>query len=140
MFIGQYRYNVDEKGRIVIPIEFRKQFGGAVIVNKGFERCITIYTTSDWNKAVEKITSLSFTKSANRKFSRYFMSSAFQKEVDNQGRINLDDCLIEHAKITKECVIAGVGNMIEIWSKEEWDIVEANRLDEFDELGEEIDL
>ena len=60
MFIGQYRYNVDEKGRIVIPIEFRKQFGGAVIVNKGFERCITIYTTSDWNKAVEKITSLSF--------------------------------------------------------------------------------
>ncbi len=139
MFIGQYKNNLDEKGRLVIPSIFRKALGSAMIVNKGIEECITIYTTDDWNKLVDKISELPFTRSDNRQFTRYFMSSAFEKEIDGQGRINLDSVLLEHAKITKECVIVGCGKTIEIWSKEKWDEVEAGR-SKLDEISESLML
>ena len=140
MFIGQYKYNLDEKGRLVIPSDYRKQLGTSVIINKGIEKCITIYKESDWNKLVNDVTSLPFTKSDNRKFSRYFFSSAFSKEIDSQGRINIDSILIEYAKITKECVIVGAGNVLEIWSKEGWDEQEQLRISEYDEISEKINF
>ena len=86
MFIGQYRYNLDEKGRLVIPQEFRKQLNNELIINKGIENCITIYKLSDWEKLVEKITNLPFNQRENRLFSRYFLANAYQKELDNQDR------------------------------------------------------
>ena len=140
MFIGQYKYNIDEKGRLVIPSDFRKILGQTVIINKGIEKCITIYQESEWKTISEKITNLAFTKSDNRKFSRYFFSAAFKKDFDSQGRINLDDVLIEHAKIEKECVIVGAGNVIEIWSKTKWEEQEEMRANEFDDISENIDL
>ena len=140
MFIGQYKYNIDDKGRLVIPNDFRKKLGQTVIINKGIEKCITIYMESEWKKVSEKITNLAFTKSDNRKFSRYFFSAAFSKDFDSQGRINIDDVLIDHAKIEKECVIVGAGSVIEIWSKSKWEEQEELRAKEFDERTENIDL
>ncbi len=140
MFIGQYKYNIDDKGRLVIPTDFRKEIGENVIINKGIEKCITIYRDSDWKDLYKKIVDLSFTKKDNRKFSRYFFSSAFPKKIDSQGRVNLDDVLIEHANIEKECVIIGAGNVIEIWSKKNWEEQETLRIEEFDIISENIDL
>lgn len=139
MFIGQYQYNIDEKGRLVIPYTLRKGLGSEIIVNKGIEDCITIYTLDHWNALVDKISLLPFNRSDNRQFTRYFMSSAFQKELDGQGRINLDQILLNHAKITKECVIIGCGKTIEIWSKEKWEEVEAGR-NRLEEISESIDF
>lgn len=138
MFFGQYKYNLDEKGRLVIPADFRKQLGQSVVCNKGIENCITVYKESDWNKVVEQLTNLPFNKSDNRKFSRYFFSSAFKKDIDSQGRINIDSPLLSHASISKECVIVGVGNVIEIWSKESWDEQEKLRIEEYDQISEKI--
>lgn len=138
MFFGQYKYNLDEKGRIVIPSEFRKELGSTVICNKGIENCITIYKESDFNKLVNDISELPFNKSDTRKFNRYFFASVFKKEIDSQGRINIDLILIKHADILKECVIVGVGNAIEIWAKESWDEIEKARIDEYDEISERI--
>ena len=140
MFIGQYKYNIDEKGRIVIPNEYRKQLGQTVIINKGIENCSAIYKESEWNKLVEVVTSLPFNKSDNRKFSRYFFSSAFSKEIDGQGRINIDSILLEHACIKKECVLVGCGNAIEIWSKESWESQEKMRQEEYDEISDRIEF
>ncbi|MDD3171673.1 MAG: division/cell wall cluster transcriptional repressor MraZ [Bacilli bacterium] len=140
MFIGQYRYNLDEKGRLVIPQEYRKQLGNELIINKGIEKCITIYKISDWERLVEKITDLPFNQKDNRLFNRYFLANAYQKELDNQGRINIDSDLIKHSEITKECVIIGAGNVIEIWSKEKWDAIDANRSSQLDEISENLKL
>lgn len=140
MFIGQYKYNIDDKGRLVIPNEYRKQLGQTVIINKGIENCITVYKESEWNKLVDTVTSLPFNKSDNRKFSRYFFSSAFSKEIDSQGRVNIDNILLEHAYIKKECVLVGAGNVIEIWSKESWNEQEKLRQNEYDEISEKIDF
>ena len=139
MFIGQYQYNIDDKGRLVIPQEFRKKLGTEIIINKGIENCISVYKMSDWEKLIEKISELPFNRSENRQFNRYFMSSAFQKEIDSQGRVNIDNILIEHAGIKKECIIIGAGNVIEIWAKDKWDIIESGR-DQLDEICEKLAL
>ena len=67
------------------------------------------------------------------------VSSAFEKEIDAQGRINLDNILLEYAKINKECVIIGCGKTIEIWSKEKWEELEAGR-NRLDEISESLEL
>ncbi|HNZ77877.1 MAG TPA: division/cell wall cluster transcriptional repressor MraZ [Bacilli bacterium] len=140
MFIGQYRYNLDEKGRLVIPQEFRKQLNNELIINKGIENCITIYKLSDWEKLVEKITNLPFNQRENRLFSRYFLANAYQKELDNQGRINIDTELIKYSGITKECVIIGAGNVIEIWAKDKWEAIDAKRSQDLDDISENLKL
>ncbi len=140
MFIGQYRYNLDDKGRLVIPQEFRKQFGNELIINKGIEKCITIYKLADWEKLVEKITNLPFNQKENRLFSRYFLANAYQKELDNQGRINIDTDLIKYSEITKECVIIGAGNVIEIWAKDKWEAIDACRSQDLDDISENLKL
>lgn len=139
MFIGQYQFNIDEKGRLVIPQEFRKKLGTEVIINKGIENCISLYKMSDWEQLVEKIATLPFNRSENRQFNRYFMSSAFKKELDSQGRINIDNILIDYAGIKKECVIIGAGPVIEIWAKDKWEIIESGR-DQLDEISERLAL
>jgi MraZ protein len=121
MFIGQYRYNLDDKGRLVIPQEFRKQFGNELIINKGIEKCITIYKLADWEKLVEKITNLPFNQKENRLFSRYFLANAY-------------------SEITKECVIIGAGNVIEIWAKDKWEAIDACRSQDLDDISENLKL
>ena len=66
MFIGQYKYNLDEKNRLVIPLEYRKELGNKVVINKGFEKCITIYPIDVWNELVEKMSSLAINQKDNR--------------------------------------------------------------------------
>lgn len=138
MFIGQYKYNIDDKGRIVIPQEYRKQLGESVIVNKGFEKCVTIYPIEVWNDVLEKSYSLSMNQSENRAYVRYLMGSAFEKGFDSQGRVQIDDVLRKYANITKECVIVGANKVIEIWSMEAWNKVEEDRDAMFSEISEKI--
>ncbi len=140
MFIGQYKYNLDDKGRIVLPAEYRRQLGTSCVINKGIENCITLYSEAEWEKQVNKVTNLDFTHKDNRAFNRYFLSSAFNKDIDNQGRIKLEENLIEFAKITKECVIVGAGNMVEIWSMENWRRQEEERDERFESISESISL
>ena len=140
MFIGQYKYNLDDKGRIVLPSDYRRQLGSHVVINKGIENCITLYSEAEWEKQVAKVTNLDFTHKDNRAFNRYFLSSAFNKEIDGQGRIKLEDNLVEYAKIVKECVIIGAGNMVEIWSIDNWRRQEEARDESFETISESISL
>ena len=140
MFIGEYHFNIDEKGRLFLPIDYRKDLGLEVIINRGIEKCLYIYPQEAWDVIVEKLATLSFTKKANREFSRMFLSGAFKKEIDSKGRINLDNILIEYANLKKECVILGVGERIEIWDKEEWVSYFNDRQSVLDEISEGIEF
>lgn len=140
MFIGEYHFNIDEKGRLFLPSEIRKDLGLEIIVNRGIEKCLYVYPLEEWDKIVQKLSALSFTKRTNREFSRLFLSGAFQREIDSKGRVNLDNNLIEYAKIKKECVILGVGQRLEIWDQEEWNNYYNNRQSVLDEISEEIEL
>lgn len=121
MFMGEYHHNIDDKNRLVIPAEFRSMLGEKFIITRGLEKCLYIYTESEWNKIVEKLSSLPFTKKDARVFIRSFFSAAANCNLDRQGRINITSGQSTYAEIIKECVIIGVSDRVEVWSRQNWD-------------------
>lgn len=139
MFIGNYNYNLDDKGRISIPPAYKSSFGDKLICVQGFEECIYLFSVDAWNALAEKIGNLSITKQVNRKFARLFMSNAFEANIDSKGRINLEAVLIKHANLSKECVFLGASGHVEIWNKETWEKYKQNCDEEYDTLAEEVE-
>ncbi len=117
MFMGEYHHNIDDKGRIIIPVKFRYELGEKFIITKGLEGCLFVYSQHEWDTIITKLKSLPFTKKDARTFMRFFISSATECEFDRQGRINITSPLAAYADLTKECVVIGVNDRLEIWSK-----------------------
>jgi len=120
MFMGEFHHCIDDKNRLVIPSNYRSNLGENFIITRGLENCLYIYTAAEWQKIVDKLASLPFTKKDARVFIRSFFSAAANCNLDRQGRINITSPQAIHAGITKECVIIGANDRIEIWSKENW--------------------
>ena len=116
--MGEYHHNIDEKGRIVIPGKFRNEEMTKVIVTRGIEKCLYLYTVEEWDKLVAKLNTLPFTKKDARAFMRSFFAGASVCEFDKNGRINITSPLVSYAGLTKECVVIGVNDRIEIWDEE----------------------
>lgn len=140
MFIGEFHLNIDDKGRLFIPSEFRKILGEEIVINRGIEQCIYVYPTLAWSKIVSKLSSLSFTKKTNREFNRMFLSGAFMRSIDSKGRINVENILIEYAGISKECIILGVGERLEIWDKNIWTNYYNERKAVLEDISEQIEF
>jgi len=140
MFIGEYQYNLDDKGRLFIPNVYKNELDGKLVIVKGLEKCLYMYAQAEWEKLVTKITDLSFTKRSNRQFSRMFLSGAFQNNIDGKGRINIDKVLISHADLKKECILIGAGNRIEIWDQKTWNDYYKENLQVIEDISEELDL
>lgn len=120
MFMGEYHHNIDEKRRLIIPAQFRNELGSKFVIARGLEKCLYVYSYEEWNRIVDKLKTLPFTKKDTRTFMRYFFSGATECEFDSTGRINIASLLAEYANIEKECVIIGANDRIEIWSNENW--------------------
>lgn len=126
MFIGQYNHTIDDKGRIIIPSKLRNNLGNNFIVTRGLDGCLFIYSNTEWENIINKYKNLPDTKE-KRNFLRVFLSGASICEYDKQGRINIPSSLIDYAKLSRECIIVGVFDRLEIWSKESWDkFIETN--------------
>lgn len=139
MFIGQYNNKMDSKGRISVPVKFREELGMKFIITRGLDSCLFGYSLEEWEKVEKKIKSLPITKKNARTFQRFFFSGATEVEIDKQGRINLPGVLIEHANLTKECVINGLSNRIEIWDRDSWNNMLSDSEDEIEEISEELE-
>lgn len=121
MLMGEFHHNMDEKGRIIIPSKIREELGESIIVTRGLEDCLFIYSDKEWSKVVSKLKELPFTKKDARSFTRMFLSGATNAEFDKQGRIKIASPLIDYAELQKECVVIGVNDRLEIWAKEKWE-------------------
>ena len=121
MLMGEFHHNIDEKGRLIIPSKFRSELGERLIITKGLDKCLFVYSETEWNKVMQKVGSLQFTKKNVRAFERTFIGGASIIEFDKQGRINITSPLVYYANIQKECVIIGVNERLEIWGLEEFD-------------------
>lgn len=121
MLMGEFHHNIDEKGRLIIPSKFRSELGERLIITKGLDKCLFVYSETEWNKVMQKVDSLQFTKKNVRAFERTFIGGASIIEFDKQGRINITSPLVHYANIQKECVIIGVNERLEIWGLEEFD-------------------
>lgn len=138
MFMGEYHHNIDEKGRLIMPSKFRYDLGENFIVTRGIDSCLFVYPKETWNKLTSKLNELSFTKKDVRSFQRFFLSAATLSEFDKQGRINISTPLADYASLTKECVVIGVNDRIEIWSKENFDKFLNDNIDNISEIAENL--
>lgn len=138
MFIGEYHHTIDEKGRIIIPAKFREELGDNFIITRGLENCLFVYSNKAWEKISEKLNSLPFTKKDARVFNRFFMSGATSVELDKQGRVNIASPLIQYANLSKDCVIIGTGDRLEIWSQEDWDLFFNSSKDNMSDIAENL--
>ena len=120
MFMGEYHHNIDDKARIVVPSKFRYELGDSFIVTRGLEGCLFIYSKEEWNRILNKLKTLPFTKKDARAFLRFFLSGAQECTFDKQGRIALPSPLVNYALLKRECVIIGVNDRIELWAEDKF--------------------
>ncbi|MEZ4180546.1 MAG: division/cell wall cluster transcriptional repressor MraZ [Candidatus Doudnabacteria bacterium] len=121
MFIGEYTANIDDKARVNIPAKFRVDLKTKkVVVTRGLDNSLVLYTLDEWKKLAEKLASLPISTANTRAFSRLMLAGAMDCELDKQGRIVLPAYLKDFARISKKLVFAGMYNRIEIWSDESW--------------------
>jgi MraZ protein len=120
MLLGEYEYKVDIKGRLPLPPKFRQEFRGSLVVTRGPEKCVVIYKKEEFEKLAQSLTSQGLNRSKMRRLNRFTFGSAFDLELDGQGRIALPLTLREYAGIQDTAVIVGANNCIELWSPGEW--------------------
>lgn len=141
--MGEYHHSLDDKKRLIIPSKLREDLGDYVIVTRGLEDCLFVYSQSSWNEIVNKLKTLPFTKKDARSFTRLFLSGATVCEFDKQGRITLKEPHTNYASLIKDCVIVGVNDRIEIWSKANWDNYFSNNKESMADVADhlfEVDL
>ncbi len=138
MLIGEFHLRMDEKGRLIIPSKLRNEIGNEFIVTRGLDKCLFVYSKVEWEKIVNKLSSLPFTKKDARDFLRFFLSGATVCEFDKTGRINITSPLVAYAGLSKDCVIIGVNERLEIWSEESFNNFLENNIDNFSSLAENL--
>lgn len=138
MLIGEFHLRMDEKGRLIIPSKFRADLGNEFIVTRGLDRCLFVYSKEEWEKIVNKLSTLPFTKKDARDFLRFFLSGATVCEFDKQGRINITSPLVGYAGLTKDCVIIGVNERLEIWDEDAFNNFLTTNEENFSELAENL--
>ncbi|WP_462409179.1 division/cell wall cluster transcriptional repressor MraZ [Neobacillus sp. Marseille-QA0830] len=138
MFMGEYHHSIDIKGRIIVPSKFREDLGDTFVLTRGLDQCLFGYPLSEWKEIEQKLKALPLTKKDARAFTRFFFSGATESELDKQGRVNIPAPLMQYAKLEKECVVLGVSNRIEIWSKSIWEDYFSQSEDSFAEIAENM--
>ena len=121
-----------------MPAKFREELGERVVVNRGLDGCLYVYTLDQWQVVYEKLSKLPTTKKDARKYQRLMLSKASECELDGQGRILIPSNLVELAELEKECMIIGVANNIEIWAKHKWELMEEEEEGSFEEIAESL--
>ena len=137
MFMGEYHQKIDDKGRLTIPSKLRYELGESFIVTRGLDNCLFIYPKEEWNQVISKYKELPNTKDA-RNFMRFFLSGATEVNFDKQGRINIPMPLIKYSDLLKDCIVLGVNERLEIWSKENWDSFIENNEENLSDIADKL--
>lgn len=120
MFIGEYKYSIDEKKRLAIPPKFRQVLGKKAVITKGLDQCLFLYSAKEWGVLAEKISKMPLTQADARGFARVMLAGAMEANIDNMGRILVPDYLKDYAALGKKVVVAGIYNRIEVWDESKW--------------------
>jgi len=141
-FLGEFECKLDAKGRLMLPAGLRKQMPDAeregLVMNRGFEKHLVIYTRREWDTIVEDLSKLNQYEKKTREFIRYFTRGATELSVDAAGRILLPKSLMEYAAMSAEVVLSSQFNKIEVWAKDAYDAQLDNEPDNFANLAEEV--
>jgi MraZ protein len=138
MLIGEYIHTLDPKKRLSLPAKFRKEFGKRIVMTRGLDNCLFVYSLKEWEKISEKLGELSIGQADTRGFNRFMLSGAIEVDVDSVGRILVPDFLKEFAKLKTRVVLAGIHNRVEIWDEKEWAAYKKRIEKQADQLAEKL--
>lgn len=120
MLIGEHRHTLDTKKRLSLPSKFRKELGKTLVLTRGLDSCLFVYSTKEWKKFTEKLSELSMGQSDTRAFNRFMLGGAVEVDIDSAGRILIPDFLKDFAGLEQKVIVAGLSNRVELWNEEKW--------------------
>jgi MraZ protein len=121
MLLGEHEHTIDDKNRVTLPSRFRHDFAEGVVVTRGIDRCLFVFTPTEWEGFVSaQLAELSPFSREARQMRRYLFSAAIETELDRQGRLTLPAALMRYAKLERDIVVAGVQDHVEIWDRAAW--------------------
>ena len=138
MFLGTHAPKLDDKGRVILPARFREELANGLVLTRGQERCIYVFTAKDFDAHVERLREAPLTSKASRDFLRLFLSGASSEIPDKQHRVTVPPALRDYAGLERELTVIGAGNRAEIWSTTAWDQYYQEREQAFSETEEEV--
>jgi MraZ protein len=121
MLLGEYEHTIDDKNRLTLPAKFRRAFEDGIVVTRGFDGCVYAWTPQGWkNYRDSTLATLHPLSQQGRRMQRHFFSGASETAPDRQGRVSIPPALLEHAKLGRDVVVAGVNDHLEIWDRAAW--------------------
>jgi len=124
--IGEFECKLDSKGRLSLPSKLRVQLpesaGNTLVLNRGFEKCLVLYTKEDWLNETTKLNEVDdFMSPEIRRFKRVFTNGANLVQIDSAMRILIPKKLLEYAQLESEVVLSAYNNKVELWSKSNYE-------------------
>lgn len=138
MLIGEYKHTLDDKKRLSLPVRFRQELGKKVVVTRGLEGCLFMYSQKEWKSIAEQLGKLGMGQQSTRGFARFMLAGAAEVDVDSAGRILIPDFLRTFSALKSKVVFAGVQTRVEIWDERQWDAYTRRIEKEADVLAEQL--
>lgn len=138
MLLGTHTPKLDEKGRLILPAKFREELADGVVITRGQERCLYLFSAKEFGSTLDKLKNAPLSVKQARDYMRVFLSGASDETPDKQGRVLVPTLLRDYASLTRELVIIGVGSRAEIWDAETWKTYLQSHEDGFASTAEEV--
>jgi MraZ protein len=138
MFLGTYSPRLDDKGRLAIPAKFRPDLEGGLVICKGLDRCLFVMATPEFKTFTHALSTAPITDKRVRNYGRTLFASGSTESLDGQGRIPIASQLREYAGLSKDCVVIGVNNRLEIWDARSWESYAEQADAAFADIAEEV--
>lgn len=136
MFLGTHSPRLDDKGRIILPAKFREELAGGLVLTKGQEHCIYVFSSREFEKVHAEMVSAPMQSRQARDYGRILLSGASDEIPDKQGRVTIPATLRNYAGLERDLVVIGAGNRAEIWDAKAWDEYLAEQERAFAEMDE----
>ncbi len=138
MFLGTYTPKLDDKGRLTLPAKFRDELRGGLMITKGQDHCLYVFTQDAFVEMARKVSSAPLTSESARVFQRNLFSGTDDQNPDAQGRIAINAELRRYAGLTKDCVVIGAFTRAEIWDAQAWQAYQDQHENEYAKAQEEV--
>jgi MraZ protein len=138
VFLGTYTPRLDDKGRLFLPAKFRDELAEGLVMTKGQERCLYVFSRAEFERLTERLRAAPLSAKNARDYSRVFFASANDDVPDKQGRVTVPQPLRDYAGLSRDCVVIGANTRVEIWDAQAWESYLAASEDEFSSLSEEV--
>lgn len=138
MFLGTYSPRLDDKGRLTLPAKFRDELRGGLMITKGQDHCLYVFTREAFTEMARKIAAAPLTNEAARAFQRNLFSGTDEQNPDAQGRITITPELRRYAGLSKDCTVIGAFTRVEIWDAQAWQRYQEDHEDDYAKAREEV--